>query len=57
MSFFGSLFADFLESIYYDSYGFMSRTGAYEPEVTDDVREYKATHVSKLEKLYNKFVG
>lgn len=60
MGIFGSFldsFAGYLENIYFDSYGLASKIAAYEPEVTDDVREYKATHVSKLEKLYNKFVG
>ena len=57
MGLFSSFFAGFagyLEDIYLDSYGFASKSAAYEPEMTEDKAEYRNTHTSKLEKLYTK---
>lgn len=39
-----------------DSMGFASRGGSYEPEMTEDVKAYKANHTSKMEALFDKFV-
>jgi hypothetical protein len=34
--------------------GIPSCGGAYEPEVSEEMKAYKAAHMSKLEKLLNK---
>ncbi len=39
-----------------NSAGFASCGFGYEPEMTKEARAYKAEHVSKMEKLYNKLV-
>lgn len=39
-----------------DSVGFASRGGAFEPELPQEVKYYKAVHASKLETLFDKIV-
>ncbi len=44
------------EEVFWESMGFASHGGAYEPEVSDEVKALKPVHVSKIEIIFDKLV-
>ena len=42
------------EDAFWEALGLASRAGAYEPEMTDEVKALKASHPTKLESLFDK---
>ena len=42
------------EDAFWESLGLASRNYGYEPEMPEQVKNYKASHTSKLEKLFDK---
>lgn len=44
------------EEAFWEAMGLASRGGTYEPELSEEAKEYKNSHVSKVEALYNKLV-
>ncbi|MCI9085139.1 MAG: hypothetical protein HFE51_01815 [Clostridia bacterium] len=42
------------EKAFSDAMGLASRSGSYEPEMSEEVKAYKANHTSKVEMLFNK---
>ncbi|MCI8520162.1 MAG: hypothetical protein HFE52_02655 [Clostridia bacterium] len=42
------------EKAFSDAMGLASRSGGYEPEMSEEVKAYKANHTSKVEMLFNK---
>lgn len=52
----GIVIAKMAKKACYDSSGTASRSSMYEPEVQEDVKEWKETHESLLEKISKKFM-
>ena len=44
------------EEAFWEAMGLASCGGTYEPELSDEAKEYKRCHVSKVEALYNRLV-
>lgn len=44
------------EEAFWEAMGLASRGGTYEPELSDEAKEYKRCHVSKVEALYNRLI-
>lgn len=44
------------ENAFRDSMGYASRGGAYEPEMPDEAKAYKANRISKIEAVFDKLV-
>ncbi len=44
------------EEAFLEALGYASCGGAYEPELSDAAKEYKSSHVSRIEKFFNKLV-
>lgn len=42
------------EEAFLEAMGLASHGGAYEPEMSEEVKAYKANHTSKVEMLFNK---
>ncbi|MDO5399169.1 MAG: cyclic lactone autoinducer peptide [bacterium] len=44
------------ETVAKDAMGFASRGYSYEPEMPEEVKDYKASHTSRIEALFDKIV-
>lgn len=44
------------ENAAYDTSGFASRRGCYEPKLSEEAKSYKATHTSKIELFFNRLM-
>lgn len=44
------------EEAFLEAMGLASCSGAYQPELSEEAKSYKADHVSKVESLFSKLV-
>ena len=44
------------EDAFWEALGLASKGGAYEPEMSDEVKSLKANHTSKIEAVFNKLI-
>ena len=44
------------EEVFWESMGLASCSGAYEPEVSDEVKALKPEHISKIESIFDKLM-
>jgi len=44
------------EEAFLEALGYASRGGIYEPALSDEAQAYKASHTSRIEKLFDKLV-